>query len=244
MKRTFFEKLGDFVLGRGFYIVLFLCVATIGISGYFLMNAASKPNTTAPVTGQPTITIPDGGDATITPPAVTTPPKTSSGTPEDESTATQAPKPVEVDPEPVVETPKAPAVYTWPVKGEVLLGHSLEVLAYDETMGDWRIHAGMDIAAETGTQVLAVSDGTVQAVFADDLMGWTVVIDHGEGLSSTYCSLSQGVSVHAGDSVSTGTILGVVGDTAIAEIVMASHLHLEMVKDGVHVDPVDYLPAR
>ena len=33
MKRTVFQKLGDFVLGKGFYIVLFLCVATIGLSG-------------------------------------------------------------------------------------------------------------------------------------------------------------------------------------------------------------------
>ena len=37
-KQTILEKLGDFVLGKGFYIVLFLCVATIGISGYYLIR--------------------------------------------------------------------------------------------------------------------------------------------------------------------------------------------------------------
>lgn len=43
MKRTVFQKLGDFVLGKGFYIVLFLCVATIGISGYYLVRTVSTP---------------------------------------------------------------------------------------------------------------------------------------------------------------------------------------------------------
>ena len=48
--------------------------------------------------------------------------------------------------QPVEEDP-VPAVFTWPVKGEILSGFSLEVLAYDETMGDWRTHSGVDIAA-------------------------------------------------------------------------------------------------
>ena len=39
MKRNRLEKLGDFVLGKGFYIVLFLCVAAIGISGYYLFSS-------------------------------------------------------------------------------------------------------------------------------------------------------------------------------------------------------------
>ena len=55
MKRTVFQKLGDFVLGKGFYIVLFLCVATIGISGYYLVRTVSStPGEAEPVTGSPT----------------------------------------------------------------------------------------------------------------------------------------------------------------------------------------------
>ena len=45
MKRTLLEKLGDFVLGKGFYIVLFLCVATIGISGYYLIQTLTPAGT-------------------------------------------------------------------------------------------------------------------------------------------------------------------------------------------------------
>ena len=60
MKRTVFQKLGDFVLGKGFYIVLFLCVATIGISGYYLVRTVSStPGEAEPVTGSPTVVLPD-----------------------------------------------------------------------------------------------------------------------------------------------------------------------------------------
>ena len=145
--------------------------------------------------------------------------------------------------QPVEEDP-VPAVFTWPVKGEILSGFSLEVLAYDETMGDWRTHSGVDIAASVGTNVLAISAGTVQGVYDDDLMGTCVVVDHGDGLTSTYCNLSAKPTVSEGDTVSTGTVLGVVGETAIAESSRPSHLHLEMAQDGKAVDPVSYLPQR
>lgn len=130
------------------------------------------------------------------------------------------------------------------MKGEILSGFSLEVLAYDETMGDWRTHSGVDIAASVGTNVLAISAGTVQGVYDDDLMGTCVVVDHGDGLTSTYCNLSAKPTVSEGDTVSTGTVLGVVGETAIAESSRPSHLHLEMAQDGKAVDPVSYLPQR
>ena len=118
------------------------------------------------------------------------------------------------------------------------------MLAYDETMGDWRTHSGVDIAASVGTNVLAISAGTVQGVYDDDLMGTCVVVDHGDGLTSTYCNLSAKPTVSEGDPVSTGTVLGVVGETAIAESSRPSHLHLEMAQDGKAVDPVSYLPQR
>ena len=135
-----------------------------------------------------------------------------------------------------------PPVYTWPVKGEIVSNFSLEVLAYDETMGDWRTHSGVDISAQKGTRVLAMSRGTVRRVYEDELMGTTVVIDHGEGLVSYYQNLSESPTVAEGDAVVTGTVIGAVGDTAIAEGGRPSHLHLEVSLDERPVDPVSYLP--
>ena len=250
MKRTVFQKLGDFVLGKGFYIVLFLCVATIGISGYYLVRTVSStPGEAEPVTGSPTVVLPDSSQNAAPPhttPPVTTPTTPTVTEPEDSgSQEASLPQTVEEEPaetvQPVEEDP-VPAVFTWPVKGEILSGFSLEVLAYDETMGDWRTHSGIDIAAPVGTQVLAVSAGTVASVEQDDLMGTTVVIAHAGGVESIYANLAAVPTVEAGDQVSIGAVIGAVGTTAVAESARAPHLHFEMREDGESVDPVSYLP--
>lgn len=58
--------------------------------------------------------------------------------------------------------------FTWPLKGELLGEFSLEVLAYDPTMGDWRVHSGIDIAASAGAEVNAIAEGTVSQIYQDD----------------------------------------------------------------------------
>ena len=248
-KRTIFEKMGDFVLGKGFYIVLVLCVATIGVSGYYLVNRMSaKPQETEPVGGNASVVLPDS-EANGPDPAGSLP--TTGALTEDkpavQKPATKAEQQPD-DPEPetkkeVSSKPKA-VVYTWPVKGEVLRDFSVETLALDPTLGDWRTHGGLDIAASVGVEVLAMAPGTVDQVYEDGLMGTTVVIDHGDGLTSAYCGLAALPTVEPGSVVETGTILGAVGDTAIAESGLASHLHLETCLNGEPVDPMEYLPQK
>ena len=210
-KKPILERIGDFMEGKGFYIVLFLCVAAIGISGYYLFSS---------------LDMRDGDAAVAAPTQVVVMP------------TVQPVKPT------VAPTPAAPAasVFTWPVRGQVVADYSLEVLAYDETMGDWRTHSGIDIAAPVGTQVLAVSAGTVASVEQDDLMGTTVVIAHAGGVESIYANLAAVPTVEAGDQVSIGAVIGAVGTTAVAESARAPHLHFEMREDGESVDPVSYLP--
>lgn len=249
--RTIWNKLGEFVLGKGFYIVLFLCVATIGISGYYLINTMTQaPEDAEAVSGSQTLVLPDS-EANGPDPAGSL----SSGA-EAEGTSQTAP-PTSVperteqpdDPEPLKQTvqedpPAAPAalVYTWPVRGEVLRDFSVETLALDPTLGDWRTHGGVDIAASAGTQVLAMAAGSVTEVYEDGLMGTTVVIDHGNGLFTTYCNLAAQPTVEPGEPVETGSVIGTVGSTAIAESGLAPHLHLEAVFHGVQTDPLEYLP--
>jgi len=248
--RNIFEKLGDFVLGKGFYIVLFLCVATIGISGYYLIrNMTGQLETVEPAGGNASVVLPDS-EANGPEPGGTRPSgQTAPGGGQTERPVTPPQKVQEQpdDPEPAKQTvgtdaEAAPVVYTWPVKGEVLRDFSVETLALDPTLGDWRTHGGMDIAAALGVEVLAMAPGTVSEVYQDGLMGTTVVVDHGDGLTSTYSNLAAQPTVEPGDSVETGTILGAVGDTAIAESGLVTHLHLEASMNGDPVDPMEYLP--
>ncbi len=232
-------KLGSFILGKGFYIALTLCFAVIGVSGYYLVSvfSAAQPPAEQPVTGPARVEVSVLPEKPNQPPA----PERIQNPPPSPKEQAPAPKP-EPKPDPEPAQPTAKPVYTWPVKGEIFSDFSLEVLAYDETMGDWRTHSGVDIAAEAGTRVLAMGNGTVKQVYEDDLMGTAVVIDHGQGLESRYFNLTEKPVVSEGDAVVTGTVIGAVGDTAIAESGRPSHLHFEVVFDGKQVDPINYLP--
>ena len=241
-KRPFVERIGDFMAGKGFYIVLFLCVAAIGISGYYLFSS---------------LNLGDGGNTAVAGPiqVVVTPSPSQSATPQpvkpsvspqaSPSPGTAAPATMQPSGSPAVstspapaQTPAAPTVFTWPVKGEVIADYSLEVLAYDETMGDWRTHSGLDIAASLGTEVLAVAAGTVASIEDD------VLVDHRDGLKSVYANLAATPAVQVGDAVQTGAVLGAVGDTAAAEAAKAPHLHLEMIRGDEPVDPASFLPQH
>ena len=246
--RSFLSKLGDFAMGKGFYIVLFLCVATIGISGYYLLKTvANDTRAAAPTGGDASVTIPD---QSVTRPAVPdsrpaqdTPVRPAVPDPKP-SVQPDDPEPVKnTTPEPDTETSKETIskVFTWPVQGTVLRDFSVEVLSLDPTLGDWRTHGGLDIAAAQGVKVLSISAGTVDQVYTDGLMGTTVVVDHGGGLQSWYCNLAEDVAVEAGDTVDIGGELGTVGATAIAEVGVDSHIHLETLLNGQPVDPREYL---
>ena len=242
-KKTWTDRLGDFIAGKGFYIVLFLCVAAIGISGYYLFTTLGPGEKEVAVDAPVEVVVtptPVARPTPVRPSVKPTPTPAPTVTPAATPTPSVAPTPAETS-KPSVTKP-AVSVYTWPVKGEIIRDFSLEVLAYDETMGDWRTHCGMDISAPLGTEVCAISTGTVETVYEDDLMGTTVVIDHGEGVKSIYSNLAAMPTVEVGDAVKPGSVIGAVGETALVEIGRPPHLHLEMSKDDNVVDPLQYLP--
>ncbi|MDE6590307.1 MAG: M23 family metallopeptidase, partial [Oscillospiraceae bacterium] len=120
----------------------------------------------------------------------------------------------------------------------------VEALAYDETMGDWRTHDGLDLAVSLATHFAAPAAGIVCAVYDDNSMGNTVELHHGQGLVSQYASLAGEPTVAVGDTVSTGTVIGSVGSTAVGESGRQAHLHFAMYQDDEPLDPRDYLPER
>lgn len=94
-------------------------------------------------------------------------------------------------------------------------------------------HGGLDIAAATGTPVLASASGEVSAVKEDPLYGKSVSILHADGSESHYGHLAS-QSVRVGDKVAAGKTIGTVGATGR---VTGAHLDYRLTQDGVTIDP-------
>ena len=116
-------------------------------------------------------------------------------------------------------------------------------LVKNVTTGSWQTHNGTDYMADIGDDVFAVADGTITEVKDDALWGTTVVIQHENGDISRYCNLAKDLSVQQGSTVSEGDVLGSVGDTADIESALGSHLHIEIIKGGEYVNPVDFIES-
>ena len=131
---------------------------------------------------------------------------------------------------------------TSPVVGEVTKTHSTDVPVFSETLGEWRIHTGIDITTEEGAEVFAAADGEVTRVFSHPYFGKSVEITHNGGIVSVYSNLAADkVSVKVGDTVKAGDKLGTVGDTSLTELADEAHLHFEIKVGGVSVNPLDYI---
>ena len=117
----------------------------------------------------------------------------------------------------------------------------MEALCYNPTTRDWRVHNGIDIAAEPGSEVCAAADGTVYTVYEDETMGTTVVIRHDGGYVTKYASLAEDVKVSAGQSVKSGDVIGTVGCTALLETAIGDHLHFAVTCNGEAYDPNEFL---
>ncbi len=127
--------------------------------------------------------------------------------------------------------------FHWPVHGRISgrFGNQRVYVLDDGTAVPKSPHSGMDIAASTGTPVLAPASGVVSFVAPDlYLTGGTVVLDHGHGVSSNFLHLSR-IDVHVGDRVRQDQTIGAVGATGRAS---GPHLHWGMSWFDVRVDPL------
>ncbi len=270
-KEPFFKRALDYIGDRGFYLVLFICVAVIGVTAWVLSSSMDKagklseeamsakltssPQPSAspykaqdnPIAQPPQFTSAPNAAAGEALPGEAQPAAAASGSGKASEPAGGADEAAAYAEDAGEAQQYAAAVATdfmWPVSGNTSRAYSVEALAYDKTMADWRTHAGIDIYAPLGTKVAAAANGTVESVYADDMFGTTVVISHGGSLKSVYSNLAAEPAVKAGDNVKMGDVIGSVGETALAEIGDVAHLHFQMTYDGYCINPSNYLPGR
>jgi len=135
------------------------------------------------------------------------------------------------------------SLYVKPVNGYISKEFSPDELIYSPTMYDYRTHSGIDITGDLGAQVKAFAAGKVTKVYDDPLMGKTVIIDHGDGITSCYMNLYETIppNITVGASINVGEVIGGVGESAICEVAEVPHLHFEIRKAGIPQDPSIYL---
>lgn len=125
----------------------------------------------------------------------------------------------------------------------VVKDYAEDRLQYNESLKRWEIHLAVDLSSEDAT-VLSVCDGVVTCVETNSLDGTIVKIEHEDGFVSVYSSLSDELKVKEGDKVTKGQKIGEASSSASNESTSGGHLHFMLLKDGVEVDPNNYLDLQ
>ena len=218
------NKKSGSIFGKGYYIALVLCAAAIGISGYvYYRNANQTEEVLQQVETEAQVAVVATEEDV---PAVVTDPVS---------------QPAETTTAPTVKKALKTAA---PLEGETVAEYAMDCLSYNSTTRDWRVHDGVDIAAETGSEVKAAADGQVYTVYNDDSMGTTVVLRHEDGYVTVYASLAEEVAVSVGDQVTLGQTIGTVGETALLENALGDHLHFAVLCNDEQMDPAEFLGQK
>jgi murein DD-endopeptidase MepM/ murein hydrolase activator NlpD len=209
----FFKKLKHIRVNRAVYLCAVILLLSISV--VLIITAVNNRANIAPVNTTPTVTD--------TPkPEGTTPPQ---------SNPTDKPTQGNTLPE-----------FALPVGGVLSKKHSVDTQVFSPTLGEYRVHLGIDIATEDAAPVFAMAQGTVAQIWEDPMMGWSVAISHTGDAVTVYKNLSKQLAdgITVGAEVEAGQLIGSVGDTAMIEIAEEPHLHVEMTVKGLQVDPLDY----
>lgn len=256
------EKIRNFLREKGFVLVLLACIAGAAATGLWAVRTVRdrlKENLTIPeqLTGReeyPGLSDKEADEAWQMQPglgvagkAENVPiqtPEPASGTAGQTSSAEDSGSglssaPAEAPQEPEELVVSAVPSCTQPVSGAVLQPYSGDELVYNETLGDWRTHNGIDYACAEGDSVFSPVSGKVTAVAQNTAWGTAVTVTDAEGREWKLCGLRQ-LSVQEGTEVSIGQQLGEAGSVE-CETALGPHIHMELRSGGRYCDPAKEL---
>lgn len=129
----------------------------------------------------------------------------------------------------------------WPVEGQVLLDYNMDHTIYFPTLNEYRYSPAIAVGAGVGTPVLAVANGKVVSVVNNEETGLTMTVDLGNGYQAVYGQLKD-TAFEPESYMEAGATLGYVSEPTKYYSKEGSNLYFAMTKDGVSVDPLEYLP--
>lgn len=258
-KINFDNKKGDgFFARKGFYIALATCLVAVGAATWTAVNTFSSLDKDVTLNVPSDVNSQQEASSVFSRPSslhsvVSGEDESSSETissSESDGYSSEASEPVssteetsseevqaaQTDP----ESPEAQVTYVLPVNGTITKKYSNTELQYSSTYDDWRIHQGIDIAAESGSEVAAIASGTVKELYADPLWGTTIVIEHRNGIVSYYSGLDAETNVKIGNEVTTSQKIGKLG-TIPCESADGIHLHLGIKQNDEWVSPLEIM---
>ena len=166
-----------------------------------------------------------------------------------DNSVTETEKPAETTrPQGNVSKPTADEIpsFALPVNGALTKKHDATLQVYSNTMGDYRVHLGIDIVTEENAPVYAAADGKIEKIWEDVKMGYCMAVKHGGDCVTIYKNLGETLpeGIAEGVSVRSGQLIATIGNSAMVEVAEEPHLHFEMTVGGLSVDPLEYYDEK
>lgn len=130
----------------------------------------------------------------------------------------------------------------YPIASTKIQKEYSEEVVYSETMGDYRVHTGVDFSADIGDSVEAMCDGVVESIYKDSMYGYVIKVTNGN-FSVLYCGMDESVCCTEGESIERGYVIGTVGEIP-CESKDESHLHIEVHVGDTAIDPLMVIDAN
>jgi murein DD-endopeptidase MepM/ murein hydrolase activator NlpD len=240
MNKNIFDKSANFFKKEGFYVILFICLCIVAVCAVLSTRKANN------LVKNPTVIEENNTQSSVTPEnKVAIKEDNSVDVPNNALQVKESSKSTEAS-----KNNKTSAVsstandkFVNPVQGTLGKAYTTD-LVYCKVSGSYLNDPGIEIKAKVGDSVSAVLDGKVVEVDNDkSKLGQYVVIDHLNGLKTTYANLNEKINVKVGDNVKKGAVIGTIGETrqTFSEEDYGSHLHFRVMNGNDYVDPAKYV---
>jgi murein DD-endopeptidase MepM/ murein hydrolase activator NlpD len=129
----------------------------------------------------------------------------------------------------------------WPIEGEILLDYSMDASIYFPTLEQYRYNPAIVIEGAVNDKVFAMARGTITSIYENEETGCTVEQDLGDGYTAIYGQLKE-LNFAEGDTIEEGQVIGYVSEPTKYYSTEGSNVYFALQKDGVSVNPKDFLP--